>query len=208
MMTLHLIKYISKKGPKNKIPKPSLLNKRKNSSNSLNSKNSNSKLNININKNTYDSYEICHNENINFEPIEIQKEEEQKKLVFNNDNELIEYINKKYEDERRKKNYFNKKLRFTGFVLCKKYKGKNLYDIRIEDDIEKINHQFKEEQVVVNDKKVELKFVEDKKDLGDNEEKKTEGTNDNNIKAELDEEIKKLKSENEKLNKKILSKMI
>ena len=191
-----------KKRPKNEIPKASLLNKRKNSSTSLNSKNSNSKLNININKNTYDSYEICHNENINFEPIEIQKEEEQKKLVFNNDNELIEYINKKYEDERKKKNYFNKKLRFTGFVLCKKYKGKNLYDIRIEDDIEKINHQFKEEQVVVNDKKVELKFVEDKKELGDNEEKKTEGTNDNNIKAELDEEIKKLKSENEKLNKK------
>ncbi len=39
-----------------------------------------------------------------------------------------------------------------------------------KDDIEKINHQFKEEQVVVNDKKVELKFVEEKSDLRDNEE--------------------------------------
>lgn len=41
--------------------------------------------------------------NINFEPIENQKEEDENKLVFNNDNELVEYINKKYEDERRKK---------------------------------------------------------------------------------------------------------
>jgi hypothetical protein len=191
-------KVLIKKRPKNEIPKPSLLNKRKNSTTSLNSKNSSSKLNININKS---AYEICHNENINFEHIENLKEDENK-LVFNNDNELVEYINKKYEDERRKKNYFNKKLRFTGFVLCKKYKGKNLYDIRIEDDIEKINQQFKEEQVLVNDKKVELKFIEEKKDFGDNEEKKIEDTNDINIKAELDEEIKKLKSENEILNKK------
>ena len=192
-------KILIKKRPKNEIPKPSLLNKRKNSSSSLNSKNSNSKLNTNINKSIY---EICHNENINFEPIENQKEEDENKLVFNNDNEVVEYINKKYDDEKRKKNYFNKKLRFTGFVLCKKYKGKNLYDIRIEDDIEKINNQFKEEQVVVSDKKVELKFVEEKSDLGDNEEKKTESIIDNNIKAEFEEEIKKLKSENEKLNKK------
>ena len=192
-------KVLIKKRPKNEIPKPSLLNKRKNSSNSLNSKNSSSKLNIKVNK---DIFEICHKESINFEPIESQKEEYENKLVFNNDNEIVEYINKKYDDERKKKNYFNKKLRFTGFVLSKKYKGKNLYDIRIEDDLEKINHQFKEEQVVINDKSVELKFVEDKNDMGDNEEKKSEVTNDNNKMDELDEEIKKLKSENEKLNKK------
>jgi len=194
-------KVLIKKRPINEIPKPSLLNKRKNSTTSINSKNSSSKINININTNK-STYEICHNENINLEPIEKEKEEDENKLVFNNDNEVVEYINKKYDDEKRRKNYFNKKLRFTGFVLCKKYKGKNLYDIRIEDDIEKINQQFKEEQVIVNDKKVELKFVEDKNNLGENEEKKAEDTNDNNIKAELDEEIKKLKSENEKLNKK------
>ena len=179
-------KILIKKRPKNDIPKPSLTNKRKNTSSSLISNKSNRKL--------YCFLEICKRDNININSI---KESNDNKLCFENENEIIAFINKKYEDEKKKKSYFNKKLRFTGFVLSKKYKGKNLYDIRIEDDLDKINHQLKEEQVNVNNKKVQLAFIDDKNNVENN------NTITNN---DLEEEIQKLKKENEKLNKKDISK--
>ena len=80
---------------------------------------------------------------------------------------MINYIFNKFEEERKKKSYFNRKLRFTGFVLSKKYKGKNLYDIRIEDDIEKINKQIKDEQILINDKEVEFRYVNEEKENND-----------------------------------------
>ena len=98
---------------------------------------------------------------------------------------MINYIFNKFEEERKKKNYFNRKLRFTGFILTKKYKGKNLCDIRIEDDIDKINEQLKKENILINDKRVVFKYIE----------------NIDNINI-LEEDNKKLKEENEKLKQK------
>ena len=180
-------KVLIKKRAKNDIPKPSFTNKRKNASSSLISNKSNRK--------TICTLEICRRDDININPI---KESNDNKLCFDNENEILDFINKKYEDEKKKKSYFNKKIRFTGFVLSKKYRGKNLYDIRIEDDLDKINHQLKEEQVNVNNKQVELKFIDDKKvENNDN----SDITNHN-----LEEEIQKLKKEYEKLNKKDIAK--
>ena len=107
------------------------------------------------------------------------------KFIFNTEEEIIDYIYNKFEEERKKKSYFNRKLRFTGFVLTKKYKGKNLCDIRIEDNIEQINQQLKNENILINDKRVVFKFFEEI----------------NNIDL-LEEENKKLREEKEKLNKK------
>ena len=107
------------------------------------------------------------------------------KFIFNTEEEIIDYIYNKFEEERKKKSYFNRKLRFTGFVLTKKYKGKNLCDIRIEDNIEQINQQLKNENILINDKRVVFKFFEEI----------------NNINL-LEEENKKLREEKEKLNKK------
>ena len=106
-------------------------------------------------------------------------------FVFKNEDDMINYIFNKFEEERKKKNYFNRKLRFTGFILTKKYKGKNLCDIRIEDDIDKINEQLKKENILINDKRVVFKYIE----------------NINNINI-LEEDNKKLKEENEKLKQK------
>ena len=180
-------KILVKKRPKNEIPTTSLSNKRIIPKNNL--KNNNNRI-----------FEICTNEILSFNPNKkIQREDNnENKLCFKNENEVIDYINKKYEEEKKKKGYYNKKLRFTGFVLSKKYKGKNLYDIRIEDDINKINHQFKDEQVLVNNKIVELKYFDD----NSIEEKSSNFNTDD--KNELDEENKNLKLENEKLNKKDL----
>lgn len=177
-------KIIVKKRPKNETSEFSILYKLRNSSSNA------SNIFLNQSNKINNIYEICSYDNFNFGPIIKEKSENIKdKLSFNDDNEIIDYINKKYEEERKKKSYFNKKLRFTGFILTKKYKGKNLYDIRIEDDIDKINKQLKKEQVIVNNKMVELVFLEEKK------ENIIPGNNIN----ELYEQINNLKIENEKL---------
>jgi hypothetical protein len=177
-----------KKRAKNDIPIPSGGMKRRNSS-------SNS-LNKNINKNI--NYEICYNEKINFIPINEEKNiKQENKFLFENENEIIDYIYNKFEEERKKKSYFNRKLRFTGFVLSKKYKGKNLYDVRIEDDIDKINQQLKDEHILINEKQVEFKFVEENKI-----EENKDVINDDKKYNELIEENKLLKLKKEKMNKK------
>ena len=185
-------KIMVKKRPKNDIPVPLGGLKRRNSS-SLS-------INKNLNKNIYINYEICQNGNINFIGKEKYNDNKNRKnenkFIFDNEKDIIDYIYNKFEEERKKKSYFNRKLRFTGFVLSKKYKGKNLYDVRIEDDINKINQQLKVEKVLIGDKQVEFNFIDDKKE---NNCKDNNDINNNNV---LIEENKQLKLEREKLNKK------
>ena len=201
-----------KKRPKNDIPVPiSGLKKKTSSANSLNN---------NINKSLNNDYEISNNERINFinngnEKINEDKNNEnyenkdientnnefknknnENKFIFDDENDIIDYIFNKFEEERKKKNYFNRKLRFSGFVLSKRLKGKDLCDIRIEDNIDKINQQLREEKVLINDKEVEFIYKEDLNKL------KKNNSNNADINNELNEENKKLKLEIEKLNKK------
>ena len=194
-------KILVKKRPKNDIPIPSGGIKKRNSSSISLSKN--------LSKIVGNNFEICKIKSINYTPDEIEKgkekdiknEENKNKFIFNDENEIIDYIFNKFEEERKKKNYFNRKLRFTGFVLSKKYKGKNLCDIRIEDDIAKINQQLKEENVRISEREIEFKFLDDEKEntsKDNNSEANIANINNN----ELIEENKKLKLENEKLNKK------
>ena len=189
---------------------------------------------ININKNlskiVNNNLEIYHNDTINYLGAEKEKEKEKnlnsssskkkndEKFVFENENDIIDYVYNKFEEERKKKNYFNRKLRFTGFVLSKKYKGKNLYDVRIEDNIDKINQQLKDEQILISNKPVEFRFTEnedDKEDINNNENENDNNNNDNakedneklnNELDKLNEENQRLKAENDKLNKKDLVK--
>ena len=184
-------------------------------------------LNKNLNKIADNNLEIYHNDNINYLGIEKEKEKEKEaninssnkkknnddKFVFENENDIIDFIYNKFEEERKKKNYFNRKLRFTGFVLSKKYKGKNLYDIRIEDNIDKINQQLKDEQILISNRQVEFRFTEDdNEDINDNDngnDKDNAKEDKEKISNELDklnEENQRLKAENEKLNKKDLVK--
>ena len=74
-------------------------------------------LNFNENKETK-LFKVCQNEKI--EIINKKNKEEnniENKFVF------------KTEEERKKKSYFNRKLRFTGFILTKKYKANNYFTI-------------------------------------------------------------------------------
>ena len=146
-------------------------------------------LNENINeiksKQINDLVRICQNEKIEILNQKNSENTKEHKFVFEKEEDIIEYVYNKFEEERKKKNYFNRKLRFTGFVLSKKYKGKNLCDIRIEDDINQINQHLKNENVLINDKRVEFKYIGDMNYI--------------NI---LEEENKKLKEEIDNLRKK------
>ena len=146
-------------------------------------------LNENINeiksKQINDLVRICQNEKIEIFNQKNSDNTKEHKFIFEKEEDIIEYVYNKFEEERKKKNYFNRKLRFTGFVLSKKYKGKNLCDIRIEDDINQINQYLKNENVLINDKRVEFKYIGDMNYI--------------NI---LEEENKKLKEQIDNLHKK------
>ena len=155
---------------------------------------------LDINSN---SLHICKNNDFEF----ISKKTNDNRLIFETEEEMIEYIYNKFEEERKKKNYFNKKLRFTGFVLTKKYKGKNLSDIRIEENIDQINKKLNDENILINGKKIELIFTDELNNLKlykeENRKLKEEKENidkKDNIKNEL---IQKLNEENMKLSEEL-----
>ena len=129
-------------------------------------------------------FEMCKNISFNYE-------NKSDKIYFDNEDSILEYINKKYEEDKQK-TYFNRKIKFTGFILTKKYKGKTLYDIRIEDDINKINSKLKEEKVEVNHELIQISFAN--KNIEENEFK-------NKI-NNLEKELSKYKEENDLLSKK------
>ena len=136
-------------------------------------------------KTTNDIFKICKNEYIEIINKKNSDIISENKFVFKTEEDIVDYVYKKFEEERKNKSYFNRKLRFTGFILTKKYKGKNLVDIRIEDDIDQINQKLKDENVLVNEKNVKLIYDDDLNKL-----------------KNLEVENKKLKEEIENLRKK------
>ena len=112
------------------------------------------------------------------------------KFIFNNENEIVEYVNKKYEENR--KDNIDKKLKYTGYILTKKYKGKILYEIRIEDDINKLNNKLKEENIRFGNEMIEIINTNQKEEY-----EKLKNKLEN-----IEKEIDNLKQENESLTKK------
>ena len=148
----------------------------------------NGKIETELNQNksgNNDIFKISQNENFEIISKKNNNVNIENKFVFKTEEEIINYVYKIFEEERKKKNYFNRKLRFTGFILTKKYKGKNIFDIRIEDSLDQINQKLKDENVLINEKKVELFYADDLNRL-----------------KNLEEENKKLKEEIEMMKKK------
>ena len=53
-----------------------------------------------------------------------------------------------------------KKSEFTGFTLSKKNQGYTIYEIEIEEDIEKVNELLKKQKVEIKNKPIELKYTQ------------------------------------------------
>jgi hypothetical protein len=141
----------------------------------------NSKKNLKIKNNN-----LCICSDINYNFISNKNN----KIVFENENEIIEYINNKFEEDKKKNN--DKKLKYTGFILTKKYKGKILHEIRIDENIKKINEKLREEKVKINNDFIEINPLNTKDELD----------NLKNIIINKEKELSKLKKENESIVKK------
>ena len=141
-----------------------------------NEKNNNTKYNV---------LNICQINAFNYESTN------ENKIIFESENEIFDYIRNKYEEDKNNNN-IDKKFNYTGFCLTKKYKGKILYEIKIEDNINIINKKLKDENVKVNNELIEIITVNNIEELYK--------LKDQIITLEKD--ISKIKEENENLTKK------
>ena len=147
------------------------------------------KDNLNINsddnkKNYYNALKIYNNDSFNI--ISSLKN----KIIFENENDIIDFVNDKFNKQ--KKYNIKNKLNYTGYILSKRYKGKILFEIKIDDDINEFNKIIKEENIKIGNKSIEVISLKDKENIE---------TLKNRI-INLENEIEKIKQENDSLNKK------
>ena len=50
---------------------------------------------------------------------------------------------------------------FTGFTLSKKKQGYTIYEIELEEDIDKLNETFKNQRVEIGKKPIQIVFAEE-----------------------------------------------
>ena len=134
----------------------------------------------NNNKKSEDKYKIYINDSFSI------YSNVKNKIIFENEKDIIEYINNKFIKEKKYD------INFTGYTFNKKYKGKVMFEIQLDNDINKFNKILKEENIKMENKLIEIIPINDKKNL--------ELFKKNLI--SLENEMKKLKQENEALIKK------
>ena len=74
-------------------------------------------------------------------------------IVFQNDEEIWKYLKEKMSEEKEKE-YNENNLRYNYFTLIKKFQGKILYEIGLENDINKINSILEKENVRIENEPV------------------------------------------------------
>ena len=108
------------------------------------------------------------NEKMNMNVLEIEKNinftypKSSEGLVFANNDEIFEYLKMQIKDGKIRNALQKleiKKSEFTGYTLCKKNQGFTIYEIEIEDDIDKINESLKKQKVEVNKKPIEIRYA-------------------------------------------------
>ena len=130
------------------------------------------------------------------------------KLSFNNDDEVLHYIKKKIREEKSSE-YNNGKMKYNYFILTKKFHGKTLYEIGLENDLNEINNILRKENVEIEHEPVAFITIKELNQLkgGEVSEEierlKKEIDKVNQEKEQLKEEIEKMNQENKKLQKDI-----
>ena len=147
-------------------------------------KDNNMNKNNDINKKIENEYNIYSNDSFSI------LSKIKNKFIFQDENDIIDFINNKFIKE--KKYNFGNKINYTGYILTKKLKGKTLFEINIDDDINKFNKVLKDENIKIGNKFVEIISINDKEKI----EIMKKGINN------LENELEKIKKENEALNKK------
>lgn len=131
----------------------------------------------------------------------IRSDDNDGKLSFNNDDEILNYIKKKIKEEKENE-YYKGKMKYNYFILTKKFHGKVLYEIGLENDLNEINNILKKENVEVEHEPVAFITLKELAQLKDTDGyKEIERLKNDNLK--LKEEIENLNQENKKLQKDI-----
>ena len=114
--------------------------------------------NENIDKNIDSNLIIDNNISISLGRLESNK------LVFNDNDEILVYLRNQIKDGKIKdiKSKLEMKTNdFTGFTLSKKKQGYTIYEIELEEDIDKLNETFKNQRVEIGKKPIQIVFAEE-----------------------------------------------
>ena len=132
----------------------------------------------NIKKENVDTNLIIDNYiNISLTGSEINPKSELNKLVFNNNDEILEYIKNQIKDGKIKDIKSKLEIKtsdFTGYTLSKKKQGYTIYEIELEEDLEKVNETIKNQKVEIGKKPIQIVFAPEPKQLKKDIDKKKE----------------------------------
>ena len=119
-------------------------------------------------------------------------------LLFTNDEEVLRYIKKKIIEEKNLIYNYNK-MKYNYFILSKQFHGKLLYEIGLENNLNKINTILEKENVEVEHKPIMIIFKKDFSKIKNNESLDYNYNINNNLLN--NEEIDNLILEKEKITK-------
>ena len=129
----------------------------------------NNKKENNYNKKGKENSEYINKEKIinddNFRSIPIKKEN---LISFKNEDEILEYIKNKIKEGKIKNIYQKLELKnydFSGFSISKKNQGYTIYEIKVEEDITKINEILKKQKIEIKNKPVQFVYTEELESL-------------------------------------------
>ncbi len=128
--------------------------------------------------------------------IKGQRYDKDGNLIFNNDDEVLRYIKDRIKEEKDME-YDNKKIKYNYFKLIKLFHGKLLYEIGLENNLDKINEILDKENVEIEHEPVMFIF---KKDLNNHPKKEISDNSNQNL---PDKQMKKLEKEKKELIRKI-----
>ena len=131
-------------------------------------------------------------------------------IIFKNEEEIWKFIKNKMSEEKEKE-YYNNKMKYNYFTLIKKFHGKILYEIDLENNIDEINYIFEKENVKIENEPIKLiKKSSDKIDIDNSlykeiNELKTKSDDINKGNETLKNNIYLLKQEINKLNEELFT---
>ena len=141
---------INKKKPNKEIVSEYIINDKNDRNRKMNEELNNVEIKIINKKNIKKKIEIEKIDNFNIQNIPIDKSNN---LLFKNDEEIWKYLKEKMSEDKEKE-YNENKLKYNYFTLVKKFQGKILYEIGLENNINKINSILEKENVKVENEPV------------------------------------------------------
>ena len=141
---------INKKKPNKEIVSEYINNDKNDRNRKMNEELNNVEIKITNNINRNKKIKIEKIDNFNIQNIQINKTNN---LSFKNDEEIWKYLKEKMGEEKEKE-YNENKLKYNYFTLVKKFQGKILYEIGLENNINKINSILEKENVKVENEPV------------------------------------------------------